>query len=122
MSIFAGVSSMMEIDMPVDCSSPEGVPSLGAEANVSTNVPKKVSPKDMCRQLVTATKEMKILDDIMYAAPTTKNYAPQHPQFVDVANVSPPKCNDGPLLGRSPFLIGQVSSARGLSPLLHVSS
>ncbi|GIX98433.1 hypothetical protein CEXT_217881 [Caerostris extrusa] len=61
---------MMEMDMPVDCSSPEGVPSLGAEANVSTNVPKKVSSKDMCRQLVPATKEMKILDDVIA---TTKN-------------------------------------------------
>ncbi|GIY41444.1 hypothetical protein CDAR_23461 [Caerostris darwini] len=68
MSIFAGVLSMMEMKLPVDCSSPEGVPSLGAEANVSTNVPKKVSLEDTCRQFV--TKEMKILDDIIS---TTKN-------------------------------------------------
>ncbi|GIZ03644.1 hypothetical protein CEXT_481511 [Caerostris extrusa] len=93
---------MMEMDMPVDCSSPEGVPSLGAEANVSTNVPKK----SFLKGYVSA-----------YAAPTTKNYAPHHPQFVDVANVSPSKCNDGLLLGRSPLFIGQVSSAR-LPPLL----
>ncbi|GIX84666.1 hypothetical protein CEXT_677182 [Caerostris extrusa] len=59
---------MMEMEVPVDCSSPERVPSLGAEANVSTNVPKKVSPEDTCRQF--ATKEMKILDDIIS---TTKN-------------------------------------------------
>ncbi|GIX84654.1 hypothetical protein CEXT_677131 [Caerostris extrusa] len=59
---------MMEMEVPVDCSLPEGVPSLGAEANVSTNVPKKVSPEDTCRQF--ATKEMKILDDIIS---TTKN-------------------------------------------------
>ncbi|GIX79300.1 hypothetical protein CEXT_177361 [Caerostris extrusa] len=47
-----------------------GVPLLGAEANVSTNVSKKASPEDTCRQLVTAKKEMKILDDIIA---TTKN-------------------------------------------------
>ncbi|GIY30750.1 PHD and RING finger domain-containing protein 1 [Caerostris darwini] len=37
---------------------------------------------------------------------------PKQPQFADVANVSPSKCYDGPLLGRSPFLIRDDSSAR----------
>ncbi|GIY97451.1 hypothetical protein CEXT_359121 [Caerostris extrusa] len=70
MSIFAGVASMMQMEVTDGCYSPEGVPLLGAEANVSTNVPKKASPEDTCRQLVTAKKEMKILDDIIA---TTKN-------------------------------------------------
>ncbi|GIY28567.1 hypothetical protein CEXT_777351 [Caerostris extrusa] len=41
---------------------------------------------------------------------------PKQPQFADVANVSPSKCYDGPLLGRSPFLIRDDSSARENSP------
>ncbi|GIY28149.1 hypothetical protein CDAR_304391, partial [Caerostris darwini] len=36
---------------------------------------------------------------------------PKQPQFADVANVSPSKCYDGPLLGRSPFFITDDSSA-----------
>ncbi|GIY15963.1 hypothetical protein CDAR_468911 [Caerostris darwini] len=36
---------------------------------------------------------------------------PKQPQFADVANVSPSKCYDGPLLGRSSFLIKDDSSA-----------
>ncbi|GIY99204.1 hypothetical protein CEXT_470421 [Caerostris extrusa] len=39
---------------------------------------------------------------------------PKQPQFADVANVSPSKCYDGPLLGRSSFLIKDDSSARSL--------
>ncbi|GIY28847.1 hypothetical protein CEXT_397941 [Caerostris extrusa] len=66
MSIFAGVASMMQMEVTDGCYSPEGVPLLGAEANV----PKTTSPEDTCRQLVTAKKEMKILDDIIA---TTKN-------------------------------------------------
>ncbi|GIX93582.1 hypothetical protein CDAR_283521 [Caerostris darwini] len=41
---------------------------------------------------------------------------PKQPQFADVANVSPSKCYDGPLLGRSSFLIKDDSSARHILP------
>ncbi|GIZ03803.1 hypothetical protein CEXT_627531 [Caerostris extrusa] len=37
---------------------------------------------------------------------------PKQPQFADVANLSPSKCYDGPLIGRSSFLIKDDSSAR----------
>ncbi|GIY68443.1 hypothetical protein CDAR_236121 [Caerostris darwini] len=40
---------------------------------------------------------------------------PKQPQFADVANVSPSKCNDEPLLGRSSFLIKDDSSASSSS-------
>ncbi|GIX93694.1 hypothetical protein CDAR_521671 [Caerostris darwini] len=38
---------------------------------------------------------------------------PKQPQFADVTNVSLSKCYDRPLLGRSPFMIKDDSSARG---------
>ncbi|GIY69628.1 hypothetical protein CEXT_548311 [Caerostris extrusa] len=37
---------------------------------------------------------------------------PKQQQFADVVNVSPSKCYDRPLLGRSPFMIRDNSSAR----------
>ncbi|GIY08499.1 hypothetical protein CDAR_313281 [Caerostris darwini] len=43
---------------------------------------------------------------------------PKQPQFADVANVSPSKCYDGPLLGRSSFLIKDDSSARDSGPII----
>ncbi|GFV16437.1 hypothetical protein TNCV_1525831 [Trichonephila clavipes] len=37
---------------------------------------------------------------------------PRQPRFVEVARVSPPKCNGRPLLGRSSFLIEDRSGAK----------
>ncbi|GFT47607.1 hypothetical protein NPIL_94371, partial [Nephila pilipes] len=38
-------------------------------------------------------------------APTTKNYAPQHPLNAGVANVNHPECNGWSQLGKASFMI-----------------
>ncbi|GIY31926.1 hypothetical protein CDAR_78141 [Caerostris darwini] len=47
--------------------------------------------------------------------PTEKITHPKLPQIADAANLSPSKCYEGPLLGRSPFLIGADSIVKSSS-------
>ncbi|GIY95291.1 hypothetical protein CEXT_564111 [Caerostris extrusa] len=67
MSIFAGVSSMMQMDEGNGPSQDHmEVPSpLEVDSNAKENKIEKVTPEVMCRQINTAYKEMDVIDSIV---------------------------------------------------------